>query len=777
MPASQSIREQLLSSFRAELSEHVQAMNDGLLALERNKLTSKEREESLHEVFRRAHSLKGAARTVGATSIEQLAHDLESVLDGLRKKAIEENSALFNACYRALDAITVMHKVYEAGETTPPTEVLKALIALEAFQPGKQADQTDNLIPDSPTAQDNLSNNKANPVDPSSNRVVEETATIRVDVSKLDSLMMYLSELLVIKTRAEERLASTQELQELMTLWQREELSVHSAYSRAIHQDLSGVLRHLGPVEKGNGNNNDARIMGKDILRLLDYLETSQKRLSEATTHIDGILREYDSDTTHLSQVIDQLGEEIKRVNMLPLNTITASFGRMVRDLAQKAGKQVDLQIIGGETEIDKHVLEQIKDPLIHLLRNAIDHGIELPDQRAAVGKPREGTITLNTEKSGNDVIIRVADDGAGLDLEGIRQAIRRQNRAAPEPVNEAELEEAIFKIGVSTNPIITDISGRGVGLDVVRNSVESLHGHVDVKWATGKGSSFSMTLPLRLTSERGLFVQISNQTFAIPIGVIDRILTIDPKEIISLEGRNAIRYIDRPIALVSLGAILGLEDSSQASRTSLPTIILNIAGHCMAFVVDAILGDQEVVVKGLGKQLVRVNCISGCTIMGSGDIVLNLNTIDLVRQAAKDGQRTVTNFQTIDTASEHETRRRILVVDDSITTRTLEKNILESAGYIVELAINGQEALDMVKAHGNPDLMVVDIIMPIMNGFELTQKVKNDPKLSEIPVILVTSLDSAEDKARGIEVGAEAYIVKSKFNQNNLLEIIEQLA
>lgn len=776
MSASQSIREQLLSSFRAELSEHIQAMNDGLLALERNKRTGKEREESLHEIFRRAHSLKGAARTIGATSIEQLAHQLEGVLDGLRKKEIEENSALYNACYRALDAIGIVHKAYEAGETTPPTEVLKALVELEAFHPNKSANQADNSVPSTPDLQDNSSAPASTSLDPSSNGKVEENTTIRVDVGKLDSLLTYLSELLVIKTRAEERLARAQELQELMTLWQREWLSVQSAYNRALHQDLSGALRRLGPVEKGNGDPNDARVMGKDILRLLDYLETSQSRLSEATTHINGILREYDGDTTHMSQVIDELGEEIKRVNMLPLNTITAAFRRMVRDLAQKAGKQVVFQITGGETEIDKHILEQIKDPLMHLLRNAIDHGIEPPDERTASGKPREGTITLNTEKSGKDVVIRVSDDGAGLDLERIRQANHRQNKAAPEALNEVELVESIFRIGISTNPIITDISGRGVGLDVVRSSVEALHGHVDVEWAPGKGSNFIMTLPLRLTSERGLFVQAADQTIAIPIGVIERILSIDPKEITTLEGRNAIRYAGRPIALVSLSAILGLNDSNPNNRAILPTIVLNIAGHCMAFVVDSILGDQEVVVQGLGKQLVRVNCIAGCTIMGNGDIVLILNTNDLAKQAVRDGQRNAINHQIEETAPGEESRRRILVVDDSITTRTLEKNILEAAGYTVEVAINGQEALDIVKTTGSPDLMVVDIIMPIMNGFELTQQVKSDPNLSHIPVILVTSLDSTEDKARGIQAGAEAYIVKSKFNQNNLLETIEQL-
>jgi len=420
--------------------------------------------------------------------------------------------------------------------------------------------------------------------------------------------------------------------------------------------------------------------------------------------------------------------------------------------------------------------LEQIKDPLVHLLRNAIDHGIELPEERQAKDKPREGLITLTAEQSGKDVVITVADDGAGLDLERIRQAVHRQDKTSADGLSDTELAESIFRIGITTSSMITDISGRGVGLDVVRRNVEGLHGYVRVEWAPGKGSSFIMTLLLRLTSSRGLLVQTSKQTFAIPINTIDRILSIDPKEMISLEGRNAVRYNGRPITLVSLGDVLGLDNSATNNRAQMPAIVLNIADRCIAFAVDEILGDQEVVVKGLGKQLVRVNCVAGCTIMGNGEIVLILNANDLIKWAARDGHRSSPNFTTTDAASESDQRRRILVVDDSITTRTLEKNILEAAGYAVEVAINGQEALEVVKTKGIPDLMVVDIVMPLMNGFELTEKVKNDPQLSHIPIILVTSLDSPEDKVRGIEVGAEAYIVKSHFDQNNLLETIEQL-
>ena len=775
MSISQSIREQLLSSFRAELNEHIQVMNNGLLAIEQEKQKGKARQDTLHEIFRAAHSLKGAARSVGATTIEQLAHKLESVLDGLRNQKIEASAVLFNTCYQALDAVQVVHGAYEAGETTPPSEALKALIALEALLPHGENQQTNVDAPALPTPSAEPPPSPSTS-DANSGAIAVGNDTIRVSVAKLDALMTHLSELMVAKTRSEERLMRARELQELLALWQRDWYSVRSAYSRTLHQDLSGTLRRLGPVEKGNGSYSDSRVMGKDILRLLDYLESSQERLSEAATRINGLVREYDADTTQMSQVLDELGEEIKRVNMLPLNTITGSFGRMVRDLAQGASKQAVLNIVGGDTQIDKRVLEQIKDPLIHMLRNAIDHGIESPEERQRRGKSPEGIITLTAEQLGKDVVICVSDDGAGLDLEGIRQAITRQDKTSAEALSDTELKEAIFRMGISTSRIITDISGRGVGLDIVRKNVEALNGSVEVDWTPGNGSNFTLTLPLRLTSSRGLLVQVSDQTFAIPINTIERIVYISTKDIHSLEGRSAIHFDNRPITLVNMSDVIGLGLSSKNNGKPIPVVVLRIADRCMAFTVDELLGEQEVVIKGLGTQLVRVSCIAGCTIMGNGEIVLILNVTDLFKVAARDGHHSMQIFTTNKSSPKTEVQRRILVVDDSITTRTLEKNILETAGYTVEVATNGQEALNMVKANGIPDLMVVDVIMPLMNGFELTQKVKNDPQMAHLPIILITSLDSAEDKARGIEVGAEAYIVKSRFDQHNLLETIEQL-
>jgi two-component system chemotaxis sensor kinase CheA len=674
---------------------------------------------------------------------------------------------MFNACYQALDTIHAVQSAYEGGAITPPPEALKALSDLEPFRPTieplpeplpefpEAAPTTASVRPADtpPTTKPNQEAQVRSPVD----------ETIRVGVSKLDALMGQLSELLVTKIRAEQRLDQMRHMQEYMVQWQKDWLSARSAYGRLIRQDTGG---------DGMGE------LGKELSRLLDYVEGSQDHLREMTTLINNLVREYASDTLQMSLVIDALEEEVKRVRMLPLSTITGPFGRMVRDLARTAGKEASLRIVGGNTELDKRVLEQIKDPLIHLLRNAVDHGIELPDQREAAGKPRTGIITITAEQLGKDVVICVTDDGAGLNLEAIRKAVSRRDGIDPQLLSEAELVEAIFGAGISTNPIITDISGRGVGLDVVRRNVEALHGRYEVDWEAGSGSNFTLTLPLALTSSHGLFVRVSDQLFAIPLGTIEHIRAISQDEIMTLEGQETVLYQDKPVTLVRLNDVLRLPRlAPQQEDDKIQTVILAASDRRMAFAVDELVGEMEVVIKGLGTQLSRVGGIAGATVIGSGEVVLILNVSDLIKLALRGEMRSVVDApaRLVPTRAAR-AEYRILIVDDSITTRTLEKNILEAAGYTVDLATDGQEAWTAMGAGELPDLVVSDVSMPRMDGIDLARLIKEGERTSEIPVILVTSLDSPEDKARGIEAGADAYITKGGFDQTNLLETIEQL-
>lgn len=776
MGLSEEIRQRLINSFKTEQAEHVQKINQGLLALEKNPANQ---QELLKEIFREAHSLKGAARAVGLTTIESLGHGLEEVLLGAKEGRLSFSAELFDLLYQALDAVEAVLERVEAGDSTPAAEVLALLARLEAAgrpqrpetgQPEPEPRQPEQPEPErEATAQPQV---EAGEQEPATRQINEERVepvvavrtttasdeTIRVSVSKLDALMGQFSELLGAKIRAEQRLAEVRQMQAVAAEWHKASLGLRSQTNRLL---------------RSNQNNGQR----KDMAALLSFTVSNQEQLRAFSVQANGLYRQLANDTLRLSLIIDELQDEIKRVRMLPLSTITTTFGRMVRDLAREQGKVIDLEIEGGETELDKRVLEQIKDPLMHLLRNAVDHGLEKREERIAAGKAEEGRIVLSASQQGNNVVIRVVDDGGGLNLEAIRTAAVRKGMmplAEAQKLSDGEVAALIFSSGLSTSRIITDISGRGVGLDVVRQNVEELHGTLEVGFEAGQGTWFTLTLPLTLASSRGLLVRAGGQTFALPLSTVERMLQVEPGKIRQVEGKEAISYQGRPVAVARLAELLEIPPGEAGSAQQSTVVIVAVAEKRLGLLVDELAGEQEIVMKSLGKQLAKVGGIAGATVLGNGQVILVLHAGDLVKLAGRQaGRQAVTEMNGTRGLKQS---KRVMVVDDSITTRTLEKNILEAAGYQVMLATDGEEALGLLGVEGLAHLIVSDINMPRLDGFELAQRVKQDVRYSEIPVILVTSLDSPADKARGIEVGADAYIVKSQFDQGNLLDTIEQL-
>ncbi|MBN1993620.1 MAG: hybrid sensor histidine kinase/response regulator [Anaerolineae bacterium] len=786
MGLSEKIRQQLIESFKIEQGEHIEKITQGLLTLEKDPASEK-RQALLEEIFREAHSLKGAARAVGMTTIESLGHALEDLLLGVKEGQLDLSPELLDLLYQTLDAVELVMQRIEAGDSTPPAAVLALLARLEEaktnLEQGITPDGAKTKLPKSkaePPQNDKVrkevsqapkrSPQKEKPEPQEREETIETPApaaqpppvgpqvdeTIRVSVSKLDALMAQFSELLGAKIRAEQRLAEVRDLQMLAAEWHKDWMALRSHYNRLIrngHQDK-----------------------GKDVAALTHFATYNQEQLRALNTRSNSLYRQLSNDTMRLSLIINELQEEIKRVRMLPLSTITTTFGRMVRDVAREQNKQVHLTIEGGETELDKRVLEQIKDPLIHLLRNAVDHGLEPPVEREKSGKPDRGNIFLSASQQGNRIIITVKDDGRGLDLEAIRASAIRKGllrMGEADKLSDTEVAHLIFSSGLSTSRIITDISGRGVGMDVVRRNVEELHGTLEVEFEPKQGTTFTMTLPLTLASSRGLLVRAGEQTFALPLTSVERMLQIKPEAVASVEGKEAITYLGQPIAVAWLADLLELPPDSRDAR-QLTVVIVAVAEKRLGLIVDDLVGEQEVVIKNLGRQLAKVGGLAGATLLGSGEVILVLHVADLIKLAARARARPVVTTD----AEQKETdqRKTILVVDDSITTRTLEKNILEAVGYEVKLATDGKEALGVLATDGLPHLIVSDINMPRLDGFELTSRIKNDTRYADIPVILVTSLDSPADKARGIEVGADAYIVKSSFDQGNLLDTIEQL-
>jgi two-component system chemotaxis sensor kinase CheA len=445
-----------------------------------------------------------------------------------------------------------------------------------------------------------------------------------------------------------------------------------------------------------------------------------------------------------------------------------------VRDLCRDCGKDAELIIVGGEIETDRRILEEMKDPLVHLVRNCIDHGIETPRQREERGKPPRATIRIAiSSKSADRVEIVVSDDGAGIDLQKVRAAAVKLGLLSKEDaqqMNEQQASSLTFNSGISTSSMITEVSGRGLGLAIVREKVEKVGGTVAAETQPGIVTTFRLILPVILARFRGILVRVGESLFVLPTRYVQRVFRVTRDEIKSAENRETIQINGRAASAVRLSDVLEIpqRDTNPDPKRKIPVLVLAWAGEQIGFQVDEILDEQEVLVKSLGKQLPRVRNIAGATLLGTGKVLAVLNVADLMQSAVSMTQITALH-------EAEDAPKSILIAEDSITARTLLKNILEFAGYKVKTAIDGAEALSLL-AGESFDLVVSDVEMPRMSGFDLTAKIRSDKRLSQLPVVLVTALDSQADRERGVDVGASAYIVKSSFDQGNLLEVVRRL-
>jgi len=803
----QDFLRQLLGTFKVEMDERVESLNRALLELEAGRGNPA---DLVDQLFREAHSLKGAARAVEIKEIEEVAHSMEALLSdvkGGRKLTKPMVSALFQSVdffEKALNArlagvplagddvkewVDRIERARSGTVQAPARKKASAVVAKPAKAGGESPSPPEAAAPEpalpsvgkviaaappparvkvaphpspepagaaAPTPEDPSedtrlpSDRRAGPEDRRRrDRRLDDALlskeTIRVNTAKLDSLLAQAGELLVTKIKIAQlhgeittAVAGMQQLEKLMVEARRKALRT--------------------PVAVGVPKTHD----------------TSYERVRQLNRGLRRILKEFSADTARLHALTRELQEEIKRIRMLPVGLVFDIFYRMVRDLCEAKKKQAVMTTEGGECELDKKLIEALKDPMMHLIRNAVDHGIESPEFRMRRGKPPQGSIHLSARQKGDTIIISVEDDGAGIDIEAVRQkAIRRGLITEEDGANLSEraIINHIFRPGFSTSPIIDDISGRGIGLDVVRASVEKLNGTLDVATFPAAGARFVMHLPLTVSTFQGLLVKVGGQIFILPISSVEQIRRISLEEIRRLGTSETIQINGLPVQVARLAHILGLEAAERRRGERLNAVVLGSAEKQMAYLVDELLGEQEFILKTLSPPLTRVRYVAGATILGNGEIVMILNVPELVNASLDAG---VARPAPVKKAAGKRTKT-ILVVDDSITTRMLEKNILETAGYHVLLAIDGVDALSVLQSE-SCDLVLTDIQMPRLDGFELTEKLKATPQHKGLPVILVTGLASPEAKTRGIEVGADAYIVKSSFDQAKLLQTIEQL-
>jgi two-component system chemotaxis sensor kinase CheA len=517
-------------------------------------------------------------------------------------------------------------------------------------------------------------------------------------------------------------------------------------------------------IQKGGGDDPAAGQLRGD-----PFLPSFGNRLT-------ALVRATERDYRLSSTLIDRLFDDMKKTLMFPFSSMLGLFPRLVRDLARTAGKQVELTIEGGEVEIGGLILEEMKDPLIHLVRNCLDHGIEMPAEREKKNKPACGKIKIGISSRDGKVEIEVCDDGRGIDAAKIKTLAVRNGGISREEVDGLGAREAlqlVFQSGMTTSPLITDISGRGLGLAIVKEKVKKLNGTVGVETRLDAGTTFRLVVPLTLARFKGTLVRVGEELFVLPSTHVERVARVKEEAIQTVENREMLSIEGQPVSLVRLGDVLGLKAAGrrpQGNDAQVQVVVAASTEIRMAFRVDEVVCEQEVLVKPLGLPLARVRNIMGATVLGSGRVVPVLNMSDLFRTAVRTAPSPAGG-----PAEEPGKSSSVLVVEDSITARMLLKNILESAGYAVQTAVDGIDALTALKVR-DFDVVVSDVEMPRMDGFELTASIRAEKKLSRLPVVLVTALETREDRERGIDVGANAYIVKSSFDQSNLLEVIDRL-
>ena len=716
---------ELLQTFAVEAAEHLQTLNQSLLQLER--VSDAQRgQELLQEAFRAAHSLKGSARTVGIKDIEGLAAAIESILQSARDEKLTLDPAICDVLYDTLD----IGKRLLEGEVVELAEIYARLAGI-----GTSLPVGETLVSETPVVEDTPA------------AYIPTEATIRVAVNKLDNLMAQAGELIISRISAEQRVVEVRQIKQHLTHWTRTWRDVKTLLPRlngeAKHQ-LADLLTH---------HNDQIQTFMRDMNALHQNISHDTLRLEMATTHLQ---------------------DEVRLVRMVPFQNLELTLQRVVRDAARSEGKQVSLHIEGSEVEVDKKVLETLKDPLLHLLRNAVSHGIETPDQRQAAGKPIAGSVNLIVQQRGSDVRITVCDDGRGFDLDGLRRA--GGNHGHPTLDEKASNDEVIalaFLSGVTTSPEVTPIAGRGVGLDVVRQCLDVLQGRIFVDSKPGEGSSIQLVVPVSLAMTRGLLVLVGNEHYAIPLLTVEKI--VEPSEVYSLEGQAMITVDGKPLPLIPLASLLKRSAGADNNTLTPLVVVMLVAEQRLALLVDDVLTEQELAVKPLGQLLQQVPNVSGAALLSNGDPVIVLNAADLMKSAR--GIR-VSPFKNGHKKQEVEVkpeRIQILVVDDSITTRTLEKNILEAAGFEVFTATDGLGALRQLKGNA-VQLVVSDVQMPNMDGIALVTHLRESAEYKMLPIILVTSLESQQDRERGLVAGANAYIVKRGFDQADLLSTIRQL-
>ncbi len=707
-----ALRAELRELFLDELDGHVLVLNSGLLALEQSGGTT-DSTELVNELFRSAHSLKGAAGAAGAPPVETICHRLEDVLGGLRDGTISSFVA-FEPLFRAVDAVAEAGQQLRQGKDISRLPVGEVLRDLESVvgEDDDQAGKAPSAPPEPVPMGDGLVAPVRSEVGPRT-----DASSVRVARARLEALLNQAGEVLLVGQR--------------------------------MHTLASDIESASEQVQMAEQTDAAWRQMG-------DRLE----EMARAAVVADRLL----------SGSAQTLADGVRRARMVPFAQACEGLERVARDLAKTSGKHVQVGIEGGDVELDRPVLEALREPLLHLVRNAVDHGIEHPDDREQVGKPSTGHITVSASLKGASVEVTVVDDGRGIGVTALRTAAQRRGIGAEAEDDHSALDLA-FLPAVSTSPIITEVSGRGIGLDAVRARVEALGGSTHLSSSPGTGARVELVLPVSLSAIRVLLVDAGGEVLALPSSGVSRLVRARTEDLRIVGDRQVLVLDGRPVPVLRLARAVGV-DGDADSRQEWVGVLAGTPGSETLLLVEELLGEEEVVMKPVGGRLAGVAGLLGATILPTGRVAVVVNPSTCVRMGV---EQPLTRSELVADTDEQRRTTRVLLAEDTLTTRALERSILEAAGYEVLVAVDGLEAWRLLEEQ-EADVVVSDVNMPRMDGLELCQAVRASSRFRELPFVLVTSLATEEDRRRGVEVGADAYIVKSDFEQTVLIDTIERL-
>ncbi len=783
--------------FLMEAEEQSQTLSDGLLKLDKNPNDMSD----IPALMRAAHSLKGGARIVQSDRIVEFAHAMEDFFVAVSKNELTINSTHIDRLLAGVDIIAEMSTCGEDG--------FKAFTESHEKQFVDMTAEFRNFI-SNPEVTETA---KPKPEKKSKPKPEKETATEEIVIQPDPDSANFEGEIFP-DSSAEKIETESEPIPEKETATEDNFTSSESiGVVRKFSSSKDGLVKVAAPrMEKILGLAGETFIHTKkvrsveetfhlirsDFSLFSDMLEKligyiPEHHMTEDLLYSCSMIKEdYDKLFRRLSAFAsnisdfglemegfsEKLYDEVVSCKIMPFEDLSKVFSRMVRDVSRKLGKKVNLKIIGEKTGLDRDILEKLEAPLVHLLRNAIDHGLETPDSRKKAGKSEAGTIVISAHHWAGMFNITMTDDGRGIDIENLRKIIVNRglvNSNMAKDMPDSEVLDFLFLPGFSTKTTVSELSGRGVGLDVVMNMIQEVKGEISIDTKLGEYTAFKMRLPVSLSVVSSLIVDIGDEFYAFPANRIDHLLYVPIDELKTLENHQFVEYNGENIGVVAGRDIFGYPPKG-AENNMIPLLIVSDRYNCYAMAVDHFIGEEKIAVRPLDKRLGKLTCINSVAVLDDGSTVLTVDIDDVVRSIDNRIKHNMLhNFTRSETSGSAESSLRILVVDDSITVRELEKHILESHNYSVDTAVNGVDGWNAVRTVSY-DLIITDIDMPRMNGFELVTKIKSDVRLADIPVIIVSYKDRQEDRLKGMECGANYYLTKSSFHDNTLIDAVQKL-